>query len=335
MILPSAATVDSLSWQEQLSTSIRTPEELFRELALDPSNLDAARAACRQFPLQVPRAYLRRIEKGNPDDPLLKQILPVADELLATPGYSSNPLAENLANPVPGVIHKYRGRVLLISNPNCAINCRYCFRRHFDYDSNRPTRHEWRQALDYIRNDSSIAEVIYSGGDPLAASDRQLQWLTRQIAEIPHVQRLRIHTRLPIVIPDRITNACLNWLTGTRLRPIMVIHCNHPREIDTAVASALTRLAKNNVILYNQTVLLKGVNDSAETLSALSEALFNASVQPYYLHLLDRVSGAAHFNVDEKQARDIYRQLLQRLPGYMVPRLVKEQAGEGSKTPIL
>ena len=322
------------SWQEELSNCIRDPEQLFQLLELPESQLVAARAACRDFALQVPRPYLSRIARGDIQDPLLRQILPIADELLAAPGYSNDPLQENDANPVPGLIHKYHGRVLLIVSPVCAVNCRYCFRRHFPYQENKPSRSQWQQALGYIAGDSSISEVIYSGGDPLAASDKQLAWLTEQIAAIPHIKRLRVHTRLPIVIPQRITADCLDWLTGTRLQPIMVVHSNHGNEIDSAVIDAMTRLKAAGVTLLNQAVLLKGVNDSADALVALSEKLFNAGALPYYLHVLDKVQGAAHFSVGEQRARQLVGQLLAKLPGYLVPKLTREDAGGRSKTPL-
>ena len=321
-------------WQELLSNTVSDPEELFQLLELPPQQLEAARAACRDFPLRVPRPYLERIAKGDINDPLLKQVLPLGDELLAAPGYSHDPLAENQANPAPGLIHKYCGRVLLIVSPVCAINCRYCFRRHFPYDDNRPSRAQWQQALDYIAADDSIDEVIYSGGDPLAASDRQLAWLTEQVAAIPHIQRLRVHTRLPVVIPQRITDSCLQWLSGTRLNPVMVIHSNHANEIDSAVADAMARLKDAGVTLLNQTVLLRGINDNQDTLASLSQRLFEAGVLPYYLHLLDKVQGAAHFAVSEQRAKQLAAQLLSRLPGYLVPKLVREDAGFTSKTPL-
>ncbi|MCV6605722.1 MAG: EF-P beta-lysylation protein EpmB [Porticoccaceae bacterium] len=323
-----------LPWQELLANTVSDPEQLLQLLELPPQQLETARAACRDFPLRVPRPYLERIAKGNIDDPLLKQVLPLGDELLAAPGYSHDPLAEDRANPVPGLIHKYRGRVLLIVSPACAINCRYCFRRHFPYSDNRPSREQWQQALDYIAADNTIDEVIYSGGDPLAAADRQLAWLTEQVAAIPHIQRLRVHTRLPVVIPQRITDDCLQWLTGSRLQPVMVIHSNHSNEIDSTVASALSRLHKSGVTLLNQTVLLRGINDSEDALAALSQKLFQAGVLPYYLHLLDKVQGAAHFAVPEERARQLAAGLLARLPGYLVPKLVREDAGCPSKTPL-
>lgn len=335
MITRSAASVDSLTWQEQLTSSIRDPKELLRQLELDPELLlRGAQAASEDFALRVPMSYLRRITKGDPNDPLLKQILPLSEELLPTPGYQTDPLAEQDANPIPGLVHKYHGRVLLILSPNCAVNCRYCFRRHFPYQDNKPGREEWQQALDYIANDSSITEVIYSGGDPLAASDRQLQWLTEQIAQITHVQRLRIHSRLPIMIPERITDQCLRWLTDYPLLPSMVIHSNHPNELDHTVASALARLKQAGVTLLNQTVLLSGVNDRADTLQQLSEKLFQMGVLPYYLHQLDRVTGAAHFEVSDQRAKELITELMARLPGYLVPKLVREIPDKPNKMPV-
>jgi L-lysine 2,3-aminomutase len=324
MITRSVATVDSLTWQEQLANSIRDPKQLLNMLELDSSLLSGALSAHEDFPLRVPLPYLQRIAKGDPHDPLLRQVLPLGNELLAAPGYSEDPLDEQSSNPIPGLVHKYHGRVLLIVSPNCAINCRYCFRRHFPYQDNKPGRHEWRHALNYISNDSSISEVIYSGGDPLATSDKQLQWLTEQIAQIDHVQRLRVHTRLPIMIPDRVTKSCLQWLTSTRLKPSMVIHSNHPNELDTAVANALGQLKQAGVTLLNQTVLLSGINDSLPVLKQLSEQLFDVGVLPYYLHQLDRINGAAHFEVSDPQAKQLISELMAILPGYLVPKLVRE-----------
>ena len=342
MITRSAASVDSLTWQEQLATSIRDPKELLKWLELDSSLknnlinefLNGAIAAGKEFALRVPMAYLKRIEKGNPNDPLLKQILPLKEELHVTPGYNTDPLGELDTNPTPGLIHKYHGRVLLIVSPNCAINCRYCFRRHFPYQDNKPGRNEWQAALDYISQDTSITEVIYSGGDPLATSDKQLLWLTEQIAQIPHVQRLRVHTRLPVVIPDRITDHCLKWLTSTRLLPSLVIHSNHPNELDASVANALLRLKQAGVTLLNQTVLLSGINDSVEILQQLSERLFQMGVLPYYLHQLDRVSGSAHFEVRDQKAKQLIAELMARLPGYLVPKLVRELPNTPNKMPL-
>jgi EF-P beta-lysylation protein EpmB len=335
MITRSVATVDSLTWQEQLASSIRDPKQLLKLLELDSSLLDGALKAHQDFSLRVPLPYLQRIAKGDPHDPLLRQVLPLGNELLAAPGYSEDPLDELSSNPIPGLVHKYHGRVLLIVSPNCAINCRYCFRRHFPYQDNKPGRHAWQHALNYIANDSSISEVIYSGGDPLATSDKQLQWLTEQIAQIDHVQRLRVHTRLPIVIPDRVTKSCIQWLTSTRLKPSMVIHSNHPNELDTAVANALGQLKQAGVTLLNQTVLLSGINDSLPVLQQLSERLFDIGVLPYYLHQLDRINGAAHFEVSDLQAKQLITELMAILPGYLVPKLVREIPDAQHKVPLL
>lgn len=328
-------TWQSKSWQDELADLITSPEELFALLKLNPDELKGARAACQQFPLRTTRAYASRIRPGDPRDPLLQQILPLGSELNAAPGFVTDPLAEGAANPLPGLIHKYRGRVLFVVAPQCAINCRYCFRRHFPYQDNTPGRQQWQTALDYIRADSSIEEVIYSGGDPLVVSDKQLLWLSREVANIGHVKRLRVHTRLPIVAPSRITDDCLEWLSLPGLQSVMVIHCNHAQELDEHVDSALARLKAAGVTLLNQTVLLRGVNDSSATLAQLSQRLFQAGVLPYYLHLLDKVAGAAHFAIDERHASDLYQELLTLLPGYLVPRMVRENPGAASKTPVL
>ncbi|MGK2915125.1 MAG: EF-P beta-lysylation protein EpmB [Porticoccaceae bacterium] len=335
MIPHTAVAWQMSAWQQELANAIRDPAELFALLNLDPAGLDPALLACRDFPLRVPRPYLLRMRKGDAADPLLRQILPLGDELLPVPGYLDDPLNERAANPAPGLVHKYAGRALLIVSPACAINCRYCFRRHFPYQDNKPNRDQWQQALDYIRADTSISEVIYSGGDPLAANDQQLLWLTRQIATISHVRRLRVHTRLPVVIPSRIDRDCLHWLTDTRLQTLVVLHVNHPNELDSQVGQAVALLRAAGITVLNQSVLLAGVNDSADTLIRLSEALFETGILPYYLHLLDPVQGAAHFATAASVAPELLRTLKNSLPGYLVPRLVWEQPGERSKTWLL
>jgi len=319
-------------WQEALSDLITDPKELLMLLDLDPALLDAALRAARAFPLKVPRGFVTRIEKGNPFDPLLKQILPLDIELQATPGYVADPLQEAQVNPVPGLLHKYHGRVLVTLTSACAVHCRYCFRRHFPYEDNNPGTNGWERIFAYIRQDDSVSEVILSGGDPLAVSDKRLKLFTDQLSRIPHVKRLRIHTRLPVVLPERITDECIDWLTQIKLAPVMVIHVNHPNEISHDVREAMLTLRNARVPLFNQTVLLKGVNDEANTLAALSEALFAAGVMPYYLHVLDRVQGAAHFDMTLCKAREIHAELGNKLPGYLVPRLVCEEPGMPSKT---
>ena len=334
MIHVSSAPVESDNWQSILANCISDPKTLLQRLALDPKLLDAAHAASREFALRVPEPYLSRMRKGDPDDPLLRQILPLGEELVAQPGYVLDPLGEQHSNARPGIIHKYHGRLLLLVSGGCAINCRYCFRRHFPYADNNLSTAEWDQALDYIRADSSIREVIYSGGDPLAANDRRLAWLTREIATIEHVRRLRVHTRLPVVIPQRVTPELLDALCGTRLPVTMVLHCNHANELDAEMAAAIMRLKSAGITLLNQAVLLKGVNDRLEDQINLSETLGDHGVIPYYLHVLDRVRGAQHFHVADTQACNLVGQMLSRLPGFLVPRLVREVAGQPSKLPL-
>ncbi|APE30055.1 EF-P beta-lysylation protein EpmB [Halomonas aestuarii] len=321
-------------WQTQLAGAIRDPLELCRRLGLDEAWQDGAEAGHALFEVRVPEAYLSRIRPGDPADPLLRQVLPLGEEALPTPGYVADPLAEAEHTPAPGLIHKYAGRVLLIASPACAVNCRYCFRRHFPYEENAPSRAQWDESLEHIRRDTTIHEAILSGGDPLAASDRQLGWLVERLEAIPHIKRLRLHTRLPVVIPNRIDEALLGWLSATRLQKVMVLHINHANEIDDAVVGACERLKAAGVTLLNQSVLLQGVNDDADTLATLSERLFEAGILPYYLHVLDPVAGAAHFDVGDDEARALVEGLRERLPGFLMPRLVREVPGEASKTPL-
>ncbi|MGQ4879571.1 EF-P beta-lysylation protein EpmB [Billgrantia sp. LNSP4103-1] len=322
------------AWQTQLSRAIRDPRELCRRLGLDDAWLPGAEHGHRLFDVRVPEAFLSRMRYGDPGDPLLRQVLPLADEGEAVPGYTNDPLAEAEHTPGPGLIHKYAGRVLLIASPACAVNCRYCFRRHFPYGDNSPSRAQWEQSLETLRSDSSIHEAILSGGDPLAASDRQLAWLVERLEAIPHLKRLRLHTRLPVVIPDRVDESLLGWLGATRLQKVVVLHINHAQEIDDAVIAACTRLKRAGVTLLNQSVLLRGVNDSVTALAELSERLLEADVLPYYLHVLDPVAGAAHFDVPDDEARELVAGLREVLPGFLMPRLVREIPGEASKTPL-
>lgn len=332
-VIKLAVADDAEKWQSILAEMVTEPKELLQILGLDPACFSASESILQGFPLKVPRPYIARMEPGNPADPLLRQVLPLGLE--AVPAGLTDPLGEKQANPLPGLLHKYHGRVLLTVAPHCAVHCRYCFRREFDYAANTPGRLQWQPVFDYLRADPSIHEVIFSGGDPLAAGDRQLAWMAQQVAAIPHVQRLRVHTRTPVVIPQRVTADLLEWLTGTRLKTVLVLHCNHPNEIDTELTAALARLHAAGIPLLNQSVLLRGVNDSAEVLATLSEMLFARNVLPYYLHLLDPVAGTAHFDVPEPEARQIVRQLQARLPGYLVPRLVRELAGQPSKLPLI
>ena len=319
-------------WQHQLRNVITSRNELLLVLGLTPDEVGLANGACEEFALKVPRSFVQRMRHGDPRDPLLLQVLSSQREMSDVQGYVRDPVGENGATiPHRGIIHKYYGRVLLIVSGGCAVNCRYCFRRHFPYNENQNSRQEWREALQFISADDSIEEVILSGGDPLVATDEQLQQLVAQIAAIPHVRRLRIHSRLPVVIPERVTDTLLNAITHPNLQTVVVIHCNHANEIDDAVATALTAMRHRGITLLNQSVLLADINDNLEAQLALCQRLFATGTLPYYLHLLDKVQGAAHFDVPESRARILLAEMTDRLPGYMVPKLVREIAGAGSK----
>ena len=306
--------------------------ELAHTLGLDLPPSSALQAVTATFPLRVPRAFVAQMRAGDANDPLLRQVLPQLAELEEVEGFSADPLAEQAALVAPGVLHKYQGRALLIASSACAIHCRYCFRREFPYSTAPSSDAHWAAALAYIRADASLQEIILSGGDPLTLSNPRLSTLLDALQDIPHVQRLRIHTRVPIVLPQRVDAPLVELLTQTRLQRIIVLHTNHPNEISANVRTALQRLTTTGATLLNQAVLLRGVNDTVETLAALSEALFASGVLPYYLHMLDPVRGTAHFAVKEKHALAIMKALRQRLPGYLAPRLVREQAGELAKT---
>jgi EF-P beta-lysylation protein EpmB len=322
----------SAHWQTLLQQGVRDPAELIRLLNL-PHSLHAE-VSNNPFPLRVPRGFVQRMSAGDVNDPLLRQVLPITEEDQLTPGFITDPLQEAQYNPLPGLIHKYHGRVLLTVASACAINCRYCFRRHFPYAENRPQQADWREVLDYIAADTSITEVIFSGGDPLLADDAYLSNLINKLSAIAHVKLLRIHSRLPIVLPERITQGLITCLQQTRLQPVLVTHCNHPHEIDSQVKQALQRCQAANITLFNQAVLLKGVNDQVACLAALSQALFTCGVVPYYLHQLDKVQGAAHFHLPLSRAKSLHQQLSAQLPGYLVPKLVQEIPGNPAKTPI-
>jgi len=319
------------SWRGEVRDAVRDAGELCRRLQLPEDLAGSAAAAAGQFPVFVPPSYLSRIQLGNPQDPLLKQVLPVSEETAQVEGYVADPVGDAAAALQPGVLQKYAGRALLIATGACAVHCRYCFRRHFPYDEAPHGAVEWESALDSIAADSSIQEVILSGGDPLMLVDGQLAGLVERIAAIPHVDRLRVHTRLPVMIPSRVTDELFAWLTGTRLTPVMVIHANHAQELDDQVASSLQRLQQAGAMLLNQAVLLRGVNDSTDTQAELCQRLIELRVVPYYLHQLDRVAGAAHFEVPVEAGRQIVKELRARLPGYAVPRYVQEIPGELNK----
>ena len=322
------------SWREALKDSVRDAGELCRLVGLPSEYAVRAAAAARDFPVFAPRAYIARMRPGDPRDPLLRQVLPVADEQNPAAGYTTDPLAEQAATRGPGLLHKYRSRVLIVTTGACAVHCRYCFRRHFPYHEGAESSDVFAPALRKIAADSTLREVILSGGDPLTLVDDTLAEVAHGLDAIGHLRRLRIHTRLPVMIPERVNDELIDWLRGTRLTPVMVIHANHPAELDTAVGDALARLAAAGIMLLNQSVLLAGVNDDVDVLAELSERLVELGVQPYYLHQLDRVAGAAHFEVDVRRGRQIVTELRRRLSGYMVPRYVREVAGAPYKVPL-
>lgn len=321
-------------WQQELARAITDPAELVELLRLDPALVEPARRVARAFPLRVPRGYVARMRPADPTDPLLRQVLPLDAEEQPAAGFTRDPVGDLASTVGPGLLHKYEGRVLLTTTGACAVHCRYCFRRHFPYADENPATDGWGRALAHIAGDRSIHEVILSGGDPLTLSDARLASLVDALARIAHVDRLRVHTRLPIVLPSRITDELCRLLTRTRLASVVVVHANHPNEMDSHVVAALERLRRAGVLLLNQSVLLRGVNDDPVVLASLSERLIAAGVVPYYLHLLDRVEGAAHFDVDEQTATRIGAELSRRLPGYLVPRLVREEPGAPAKTVI-
>jgi EF-P beta-lysylation protein EpmB len=319
-------------WQTELADAIRDPAELLRLLELDPAA--ASGRAAMQFPVRVPRGFLARMRKGDPDDPLLRQVLAIDAELIPVPGFVTDPVGDLASRRHPGVLHKYASRVLLITTGACGVHCRYCFRRHFPYEEETARSHDWSAALDYLRANPGVNEVILSGGDPLSLNDRQLAELAGALQTIPNIRRLRIHTRQPVVLPSRVDDAFLAWFGACNLQKVVVLHVNHANELADDVAGACARLRQAGATLLNQSVLLRGVNDSVDALTALSEALCAAGVMPYYLNLLDRVQGAAHFDVPEPEARQLMRELRTRLPGYLVPRLVREVPGAPAKQPV-
>jgi len=312
-----------------MASAITHPLELVTELGLDPALVAPAEAAGTTFRLRVPRSYVSRMRRGDVNDPLLRQILPLGAELADASDYTADPLGEHAALRAPGLLQKYKGRALLITTSACAVHCRYCFRREYPYSATR-----LNEALNEIASDSSIEEVILSGGDPLSLSDARLASLTDEIQRIPHVRRLRVHTRQPVVLPSRVDAGLTEWLTQLRLPVVFVLHVNHANEIDTDVRAACALLRDSGVTLLNQTVLLRGINDDAGVLADLSRALFEAGVLPYYLHVLDHVRGAAHFDVPEERARLIAGQLAAQMPGYLVPRLAREIHGAPAKVTL-
>ena len=328
------AALVPVRWQQALREAVRDPRELLDLLGLDRLAPRLSDEAMVQFPLRVPRGFVARMRRGDPSDPLLRQVLPLDDEMRPMPGFGLDAVGDGAAKTAPGVLQKYRGRALLVATGSCAIHCRYCFRRHFPYAEETAARDGWREAVARIRQDTAIEEVLLSGGDPLSLSNGKLAELTGALADIPHLRRLRIHSRLPIVVPERVDDGLMGWLTALPWPVTLVVHANHANEFDGTVDAALGRLRAAGVHLLNQAVLLRGVNDSVDALGALSERGFAAGVLPYYLHQLDRVAGVAHFEVDDAHARALHAGLAARLSGYLVPRLVREIPGDTGKRPL-
>lgn len=321
-------------WQEALANLITDPAELFALLSLNQETLNEAYQAILAFPLKIPRSLLNRIEKGNINDPVLAQFLPGPSELITTPGYDENPLQELAVAEVPGLLHKYYGRVLVTLTGTCAVHCRFCFRKYFPYHENNPGRKGWEKIYAYLRDHASIAEVILSGGDPLAVSDQLLTQFTHGLDDIKTIKRIRIHTRIPVILPERITDDFLYWVKHLKQDLVIVVHVNHPNEINQEVSGALQTLSALGVTLLNQSVLLKNINNDIEVLAALSEKLFAIKVLPYYLHVLDKVKGTAHFDMPREDAQLLHQALATRLPGYLVPKLVREDPFALNKTDL-
>lgn len=323
------------NWQSQLSDLITDPLELLNLLELSTNQLlSGAILASEKFKLRVPLAFVGKMNAKDPLDPLLLQVLPHHLELEEHPEFVTDPLGEEAANQLPGVLHKYKSRFLLTLTGACAVHCRYCFRRHFPYQENLPKNEDWLNIKNYIESNPDINEVILSGGDPLTLSNRKLALWLERLSSLKQVKILRIHSRVPIVIPNRIDEELISLLKNSRLRIILVVHSNHASELDDFTCSKLLQLSEHHITVLNQAVLLKGVNDSAQTLTDLSYRLFEARVMPYYLHVLDKVKGAQHFDLIPSEIDAIYQDVLASLPGYLVPKLVREIAGEKNKTPL-
>ena len=323
------------NWQSQLSDLITDPLELLEVLKLCPEQLlSGAILASEQFKLRVPRAFVGKMTVGDPLDPLLLQVLPHHLELEDYPDFVTDPLGEEQANQQPGVLHKYKSRFLLTLTGACAVHCRYCFRRHFPYQENLPKNEDWLNIKNYIESQPDINEVIFSGGDPLTLSNRKLKLWIDRLESLPQIKFLRIHSRVPIVIPNRVDEELVSLLKNSRLRIILVVHSNHAAELDDLTCTRLSLLVQQQITVLNQAVLLKGINNSAQVLVDLSYRLFDAGVMPYYLHVLDKVKGAHHFDLSPKEINLIYKDVLENLPGYLVPKLVREIAGEKNKTPL-
>ena len=326
-------TDELASWQKELANAVKNPEKLLELLEIEDKSSILSEFARKQFPLIVPLPFVAKMKQGDINDPLLKQVLPIRDEEAIHADYSTDPLQEHEST-LPGLLHKYKSRVLLIVKSGCAINCRYCFRRHFPYQDNNLTKAHLKNIINYLTAHPEVNEVILSGGDPLMSKDDFLDRIITALESVSHLKRLRIHTRLPVVIPNRITPQFVASLKNTRLNVTVVLHINHANEIDSLFQQKIELLHQAGILLLNQSVLLKGINDTSEALINLSEALSSSHILPYYLFLLDKVQGAQHFDLSEKHAKILIKEMSVELPGYLVPKLSREIAGEQHKTII-
>lgn len=335
MITGSPLGAQPAHWQRELAQGYCDPRALLAALGLSARQCGLSLAAHARFRTRVPRGFVARMRPGDPHDPLLRQVLPLTEEEHQVEGYGADPVGDLAAQRSPGLLHKYRGRVLLVTTGACAVHCRYCFRREYPYAESSVGGAQWQAALEYLASDPSVNEVLLSGGDPLSLPDGKLAAMVADLERIAHLRRLRLHTRLPVVLPERVDEGLLGWLAGGRLARVVVIHANHPAEIDAAVLRALRTLGASGCTLLNQSVLLRGVNEEVRVLAELSERLFSGGVLPYYLHQLDPVQGAAHFAVDDARALALHAALRAQLPGYLVPRLVFEAPGADAKREVL
>ncbi|WP_415225013.1 EF-P beta-lysylation protein EpmB [Psychromonas sp.] len=326
-------TAELATWQKELANAAKNPLQLLKLLDISPESLPLSSLARKQFPMLVPLPFVKKMKKGDINDPLLKQVLPISDEEVESSGYSLDPLQEH-NSALPGLLHKYKSRVLLILKSGCAVNCRYCFRRHFPYQDNNINKKQLQEIITYLQEHPEVNEVILSGGDPLMSKDDFLQYIINQLELLPQLTRLRIHSRLPVVIPARITEQLCAMLKQSRFKVVFVLHINHANEIDNPFTEAMSKLHQAGIQLLNQSVLLKGVNDNSQALIELSEALFSADILPYYLFLLDKVQGAQHFDIEEKTAQLLVKEMSEALPGYLLPKLSREIAGQKRKTII-
>lgn len=325
--------VEQIPWQQELAQAVTDPKQLLSMLSLTAEDFTDPVSAKKLFAMRVPLPFIAKMNKSDPNDPLLLQVLPASEEFVNAPGFTHDPLKEQQSK-LPGLLHKYKSRVLVMFRTGCAVNCRYCFRRHFPYQDNNINKAKLLEIIEYLHANPQINEVILSGGDPLMANDQHVEWFVRQLETVKSLSRLRIHTRLPVVIPNRLTERLGEVLGNSRLNAIMVLHINHGNEIDEALKQRTEAIKQYGITLLNQAVLLKGINDDVQTQVTLSEKLFDAGILPYYLHLLDKVQGAAHFEVSEEKAKALYGEMLTELPGFLMPKMVREIAEQPSKTPV-